>query len=156
MNIPSSRHLATAVAIGALALVGACSSSPRSSSAPIYSGSPSYSNAPVNGQHGRVTNIELVGASERTTGAGAVLGAIVGAAVGNQVGSGSGRAAATGVGAVGGALIGHQIEKRRADDLYRVTVRYDSGLVAQYDYERVDNLRIGDRVMYDGGNLRLM
>jgi outer membrane lipoprotein SlyB len=154
----STRTLATVVAAGALALVGACSSSPSSSrsvSGPVYGGSPS-AGVPVNGQYGRVTNIELVSSSERTSGAGAVLGALIGAAVGNQVGSGSGRTAATGVGAVGGAIIGNQIEKRRADDVYRVGVRYDNGLFAQYDYERIDNLRIGDRVMYDNGNLRMI
>lgn len=152
------RTIATVLAAGALALVGACSSSPssRSASGPIYTGSPSSAGVPVNGQYGRVTNIDLVSSSERTSGAGAVLGAIVGAAVGNQVGSGSGRTAATGVGAVGGAIIGNQIEKRRADDVYRVTVRYDNGQTAQYDYERIDNLRIGDRVMYDNGNLRMI
>jgi outer membrane lipoprotein SlyB len=154
----STRTLATALAAGALALVGACSSSPssRSVSGPVYTGSPSSVAAvPVNGQYGRVTNIDLVSASDRTSGAGAVLGALVGAAVGNQIGSGSGRTAATGVGAIGGAIVGNQIEKRRADDVYRVSVRYDNGLFAQYDYERIDNLRVGDRVMYDNGNLRI-
>lgn len=152
----SVRTLTTLIAASTLALVGACSSSSRPASAPIYTGSPSYSNVPVNGQYGRVTNIDLVASSQRTTGAGAVLGALIGAAVGNQVGSGSGRTAATGVGAVGGAVIGNQIEKRRADDVYRVTVRFDNGFSAQYDYERIDNLRVGDRVMYDNGNLRMV
>jgi outer membrane lipoprotein SlyB len=156
MNNPT-RTLATVFAASALALVGACSSSPSSrsvSGGPVYSNSPSAA-VPVNGQYGRVSNIEVVSSSERTSGAGAVLGAIVGAAVGNQIGSGSGRAAATGVGAIGGAIAGNQIEKRRADDVYRVSVRYDNGLFAQYDYERIDNLRVGDRVMYDNGNLRI-
>jgi outer membrane lipoprotein SlyB len=153
----TTRTLATVFAAGALALVGACSSSPssRSVSSPVYTGSPN-AGVPVNGQYGRVSNIELVGSSERTSGAGAVLGALIGAAVGNQVGSGSGRTAATGVGAIGGAIVGNQIEKRRADDVYRVGVRYDNGLFAQYDYERIDNLRVGDRVMYDNGNLRMV
>lgn len=152
-----TRTVATLFAAGAVALVTACSSSPssREVSSPVYGTSPS-AGVPVNGQYGRVSNIELVSASSRTSGAGAVLGALIGAAVGNQVGSGSGRTAATGVGAVGGAIIGNQIEKRRADDVYRVSVRYDNGLVAQYDYERIDNLRVGDRVMYDNGNLRMV
>jgi outer membrane lipoprotein SlyB len=153
----STRTVATVLAAGALALVGACSSSPssRSVSGPVYTGAPTSVVVPVNGQYGRVTNIDLVAASDRTSGAGAVLGALVGAAVGNQIGSGSGRTAATGVGAIGGAIVGNQIEKRRADDVYRVTVRYDNGTIASYDYERIDNLRVGDRVMYENGNLRM-
>jgi outer membrane lipoprotein SlyB len=150
-----TRSFGAVLTAGALATLAACGSSPRydpPASYPAVGGS----TVPVNGQYGRVTSINVIGAGERTTGAGAVLGALVGAAVGNQVGSGSGRTAATGVGAVGGAIIGNQIEKRRADDVYRVTVRYDNGFVQQYDYERIDNLRIGDRVMYENGNLRIV
>jgi outer membrane lipoprotein SlyB len=153
MNIP--RSLGAVLAAGTLAMLAACGSSPRND-APMTTPSAGGATVPVNGQYGRVSSIQVIGAGERTTGAGAVLGALIGAAVGNQVGSGSGRTAATGVGAVGGAIIGNQIEKRRADDVYRVTVRYDNGLVQQYDYERIDNLRVGDRVMYENGNLRIV
>jgi outer membrane lipoprotein SlyB len=158
MNNPT-RTLATVFAASALALVGACSSSPSSRSVaggPVYSNSPSAA-VPVNGQYGRVTGIDVVPVASRTSGGGAVIGAVLGAVIGNQIGSGSGRAVATGVGAVGGGVIGNQIEKRRKndDEIYRVSVRYDNGLFAQYDYERIDNLRVGDRVMYDNGNLRI-
>ena len=88
-------------------------------------------------------------------GAGTVLGAVIGGVVGHQIGGGSGRDAATGVGAIGGAVIGNQIEQRnrRDDEAYRVTVRLDNGRVAQFDYQRIDDLRVGDRVKWEGGQL---
>lgn len=142
------------MAASALALVAACSSQPNRaepmggrSSAPVM--------APSAGmQYGNVSNIELVPISSRSSAGGAVLGAVIGAVVGNQVGSGSGRAAATGLGAVGGAVIGNNIARNRADnEVYRITVRMDNGTSTQFDYERVDDLRVGDRVRVDGGQI---
>lgn len=105
-------------------------------------------------QYGNVSNIELVPMSTRSSTGGAVLGAVIGAVVGNQIGSGSGRAVATGVGAVGGAVIGSNIARNRADnEVYRISVRMDNGGTAQFDYERVDDLRIGDRVRVEGGQI---
>ena len=101
-----------------------------------------------------LSNIELVPMSTRSSTGGAVLGAVIGAVVGNQIGSGSGRAVATGVGAVGGAVIGSNIARNRADnEVYRISVRMDNGGTAQFDYERVDDLRIGDRVRVEGGQI---
>lgn len=85
---------------------------------------------------------------------GTILGAIIGGAIGNQVGSGSGRTAATAAGAVGGALIGNEVAKRRSEnEVYRITVRLDNGSTAQYDYQQIGDLRIGDRVRVDGGQI---
>jgi len=144
------RLSATALA-ASLALLSACSTSPTSPIDDRYGQVQSQSS-----QYGNVRSIEVVSAPSRTSGAGAVLGAVIGAAVGNQIGSGSGRAAATGVGAVGGAVLGNQIEKRRADDVYRVSVRFDDGHTQAFNFDRIDALRIGDRVMYDGRDLRLV
>lgn len=104
---------------------------------------------------GDVTSIEVVPVEARTSGGGVVLGAVLGAVVGNQIGSGNGRAAATGLGAVGGAVIGNRIEQRnqRETDVYRVRVRLDNGRVEQFDYRRIDDLRVGDRVKVEGGQL---
>ena len=63
---------------------------------------------------------------------------------------------ATGVvGVVGGAIAGNAIEgrQRRDDELYRVQVRFDNGSVREYDFQRIDDLRIGDRVKFEGGQL---
>lgn len=149
-----TRHFNLAASVSALALMTACSSQPRrSESISTFPSSPVM--APSNSlQYGNVSNIELVPTSTRSSAGGAVLGAVIGAVVGNQIGSGSGRAAATGLGAVGGAVIGNNVARNRADnEVYRITVRLDNGGTAQFDYERVDELRIGDRVRVEGNQL---
>lgn len=107
---------------------------------------------------GKVSNIEIVAVSARTSGGGAVLGAIIGGALGNQVGKGDGRTAATVVGAVGGAVAGNAIERRtrREDEFYRVSVRFDNGSVGQFDYQNIYDLRIGDRVKVMNGEINRM
>ena len=92
--------------------------------------------APVYAEYGRVENIGYVQISQRPSGAGAVLGAVIG-------------------GVVGGAIVGNAIEgrQRREDELYRVQVRFDNGSVRDYDFQRIDDLRIGDRVKFEGGQL---
>ena len=111
--------------------------------------------APVYAEYGRVENIGYVQISQRPSGAGAVLGAVIGGVVGNRFGGGTGRAVATGAGVVGGAIVGNAIEgrQRREDELYRVQVRFDKGSVRAYDFQRIDDLRIGDRVKFEGGQL---
>jgi outer membrane lipoprotein SlyB len=110
---------------------------------------------PVYAEYGRVENIGYVQISQRPSGAGAVLGAVIGGVVGNRFGGGTGRAVATGAGVVGGAIVGNAIEgrQRREDELYRVQVRFDNGSVRDYDFQRIDDLRIGDRVKFEGGQL---
>jgi hypothetical protein len=51
--------------------------------------------------------------------------------------------------------VGNQIERRnrRDDEIYRVSVRFDNGSVESYDFQRVDDLRVGDRVKWEGGQL---
>ena len=162
----NTRRISTALSIGALALVTACSSSPRRGeaygSAPIYSSQPAYNQAPAYpqqanayAQYGQVRAIDLVRAEQRTSGGGAILGAVLGAVVGNQFGSGTGRALATGAGAVGGAVAGNAIEKRtrRDDEVFRVGVRFEDGSYREYDFQRIDDLQVGDRVKFEGGQL---
>ncbi|MES3012877.1 MAG: glycine zipper 2TM domain-containing protein, partial [Pseudomonadota bacterium] len=100
-------------------------------------------------------NIGYVQVSQRPSGAGAVLGAVIGGVIGNRFGSGTGRALATGVGAVGGAVAGNAIENRnlRDGELYRVQVRFDNGSVREFDFQRIDDLRSGDRVKLEDGQL---
>jgi outer membrane lipoprotein SlyB len=139
------------------ALLGACASGPRSTyaaaPAPVYSSAPQYSNQYA--QYGQVSRIEVIPVASRTSGGGAVLGAVLGAVVGNQIGSGTGRALATGAGAVGGAVAGNAIEKRtrRDDEVYRVGVRFEDGSYREYDFQRIDDLQVGDRVKFEGGQL---
>ena len=149
----SLRHpLSFVAAAGALPLVSACSSTPtyneRVAEAPI-------STAPVYGEYGQVTSIEVIPVASRPSGAGAILGAVIGGVVGNQFGAGSGRALATGAGVVGGAVAGNAVENRnkRDDEVYRVWIRLDNGVTRSLDFHRIDDLRVGERVRYDGGQL---
>jgi len=150
MNL-ANRLLSTTV-LGSLALVTACSSTPmrndRVADAPMV-------RAPAYGDYGQVSGIEVIPVSSRTSGAGAVIGAVIGGVIGNQFGSGTGRGVATGAGAVGGAVAGNAIEARqkRDDEVYRVHVRLDNGAHTAMDFQRVDDLRVGDRVRIENGQL---
>lgn len=146
------RPLLSAVAIGTVALFTACSSQPTYNER-VYD--TPRANAPAYGEYGQVTSIEVIPVASRSSGAGAILGAVIGGVVGNQFGSGSGKAAMTGVGIVGGAVAGNAIENRnkRDDEVYRVWIRMDNGSTRSLDFQRVDDLRVGDRVRYDGGQL---
>jgi outer membrane lipoprotein SlyB len=140
-------RISTLVSVAALAALTACSSEPtRHDRMPGVSSSMQTQTS----QYGRVTSIQT---TERKNVSGRVLGAVLGAAIGSQVGSGTGRAAATGLGAVGGAVAGNQVDQRRAEEVYRVTVRFDDGTTRQFDFERVDDLRIGDRVKWENGEI---
>ena len=148
-----SKPVLSAAAIGALALVSACSTAPRYHETHVYEAP--AANAPVYGEYGQVTSIEVIPVASRPSGAGAILGAVIGGVVGNQFGSGSGKAAMTGAGIVGGAVAGNAIENRnrRDDEVYRVWVRLDNGGMRSLDFYRIDDLRVGDRVRFDGNQL---
>ena len=106
-------------------------------------------------EYGQVQNIGYVVISTRPSGAGVILGAIIGGVVGHQVGGGAGNALATGAGAFGGAVAGSMIEgrSRREDEAYRVQVRFDNGRLREFDFMNIGDLRIGDRVKFEGGQL---
>jgi outer membrane lipoprotein SlyB len=140
-----------AVAVSALALLGACSSTPRHdgvATAPRVA-------SPMYVETGRVSSIEVISVASRPSGAGAIIGAVIGGVVGNQFGSGSGKAVMTGVGIVGGAAAGNAVEARnkRDDEVYRVWVRLDNGTMRSMDFHRIDDLRVGDRVRFENGQL---
>lgn len=145
------RKIALLGAVAALALTAACSTNPPRSDP--YSGAPGVVSSAT--QYGYVSGIEIVTLPAQSSGGGAVLGAVLGAVVGNQIGGGSGRAAATGLGAVGGAVIGSNIESRNraANEAYRISVRLDNGQYAQFDYRSIGDLRIGDRIRVENGQL---
>ena len=88
-----------------------------------------------------------------------MLGAVVGGVLGNQVGKGSGRAAATAVGVVGGAVAGNAIEGRDNQDYvqgYRLSIQLDQGGYRVYDVSSPGDLRIGDRVRLNNGQISRM
>ena len=111
-------------------------------------------------EYGRVSNVEVVRLQQPSAGPGigAVIGGVAGAVVGSQIGGGSGRTAATVIGAVGGAVAGNAVEKSRAanttaGESYRVSVQVDNGPMRAYDMSSYGDLRIGDRVRVENGQL---
>ncbi|SFC69015.1 Glycine zipper 2TM domain-containing protein [Polaromonas sp. OV174] len=109
-------------------------------------------------EYGRVSNIEVLQtqAQAKGSGLGAVIGGVAGAVIGHQVGGGTGKDVATVAGAVGGAVAGNAIEKNRNPNVsqaYRVTVQLDNGGARAYDFSSPGDLRIGDRVRVQNGQL---
>ena len=152
MSIRRISTLATVSTLAAL-MTGCVVAPPRERV--VYGPQQVHRQVPVYAEYGRVENIGYVQVAQRPSGAGAVLGAVIGGVVGNRFGAGGGRALATGVGAVGGAVVGNAIENRhrRDDEIYRVQVRFDNGNVRDFDFQRVDDLRAGDRVKFEDGQL---
>ena len=154
MNLrPIGNTVSTTLCLGALAAITACSSAPQRyepvAQAPVPAAAPMYF------EQGRVRSIEVIPVAGRSSGGGAVLGAIIGGVIGHQIGGGTGKALATGAGAVGGAVAGNAIEMRnkRDDEIFRISVRFDDGSVRSYDFQRIDDLRVGDRVKLEGGQI---
>lgn len=109
-------------------------------------------------EYGRVSNIESYQAQQQPkgTGLGAVLGGVAGAVAGRQIGGGTGRDVATVAGAVGGAVLGNSVEKNRnpaVTQTYRVTVQLDNGQGRAFDLASPGELRVGDRVRVQNGQI---
>jgi outer membrane lipoprotein SlyB len=157
----SIRSLSITASLLALATLTACVAP-----APVYETS-RYPYQPVQPvaqgpyvEYGRVANIEVIRsqtAGAPTSGGGAIAGGLVGGVLGTQIGSGSGRAAATALGVVGGALLGNNVEANRngprAYESYRVSIQTDNGGYRAFDVPSPGDLRIGDRVRIDNGQI---
>ena len=150
------RPFATVLCVTTLATITACSA-PQQRYEPVAQAPvPAYAPVPVYYEQGRVRSIEVIPVASRgSSGGGAVLGAIIGGVIGHQVGGGTGKALATGAGAIGGAVAGNAIEMRnkRDDEIFRVSVRFDNGSVRSFDFQRIDDLRVGDQVKLEGGQI---
>ncbi|MFO1217982.1 MAG: glycine zipper 2TM domain-containing protein [Burkholderiaceae bacterium] len=103
---------------------------------------------------GAVKAIEPI-TETRSSGAGAVVGGLLGGVVGHQFGKGDGKKAMTVVGAVGGAVAGNEVEKSRNRKVlgYRVKVQLDNGESRTYEPTQIGDLKVGDRVRIDQGQL---
>ena len=155
--LQTARFISVASSVVALASLMACA--PMNSPGPVSTyPAPNTQGAYV--EYGRVSNVEVVRLQQPSTGPGigAVIGGVAGAVVGNQVGTGGARTAATVIGAVGGAVAGNAIERSRtantsAGESYRVSVQMDNGTMRSYDTTSYGELRIGDRVRIENGQL---
>jgi outer membrane lipoprotein SlyB len=155
-----TRQIMIATCLTAAALMSACTNTGYQpvSSAPSNSG---YSGTQYSGtQYGVVDAIEMVpgskgGIAGSGIGAGTVIGGVVGGVLGHQVGGGSGKDIATAAGVVGGAVVGHEIEKRnqQQQNVYNVRVRLNNGGNQTITVPSVNELRVGDRVRIDNGNI---
>ena len=166
-----SRYATMAIGAVAVATLSACATGPNygrpAASYPAQYPAPVAQPAPypvydqggAYAEFGRVSNIEVLQAEQARapSGAGAIIGGVLGAVVGNQIGSGGGRALATGIGVVGGAVAGNQIEgnqRGRVVQTYRISVQVDNGSSRAFDVPAPGDLRIGDRVRIQGGQLQ--
>lgn len=161
------KALGSGLAAAALAAsLAACSSAPpqnyAQTSYPVQSTQSGYAATaqPVQmAEYGRVAQIEVVRTQEkpRTSGAGAIIGGVAGAVIGHQIGAGFGRDVATLAGAAGGAVAGNSIEKNRngndVSQVYRVSVQLDNGPYRAYDINGGIDLRVGDRVRIENGQI---
>jgi len=166
MRTPSSRLITLAASVVVAGTLAACAQ-PTPYPAQSNAGYPTYPAAgsvPANSQYGNeygtVAQIETLQSRSRTSGTGAILGAVVGGVLGNQVGGGSGRAAATVLGAVGGGVAGNAIEGRGnnngAIEGYRLIINLDQGGQRIYEVASPGDLRNGDRVRINGGQISRM
>ena len=156
-----SRFISVVSSVLVVAGLAACAA-PMNPQAPVssYPASSYPTQAPQGNyvEYGRVSNVEVLRTQEqgKGSGLGAVIGGVAGAVVGRQIGGGSGRDAATVVGAVGGAVAGNAVEKNRntsVRETYRVSVQLDNGVARAYDVPSYGELRIGDRVKIENGQL---
>lgn len=158
----SSRLVSVAVATSAVVLASLMACAPMNSAPvsnyPTSTTVPNTQGAYV--EYGRVNNVEIIRTQQPAVGPGigAVIGGVAGAVVGNQIGTGGARTAATVIGAVGGAVAGNAIERSRtanaaAGESYRVSVQLDNGSLRVYDMTSYGELRIGDRVRIENGQL---
>ncbi|WP_460481658.1 glycine zipper 2TM domain-containing protein [Comamonas humi] len=128
---------------------------------PGYPSYPPSAQAPQGVEYGYVANIEVLNAQAPrggSSGIGAILGAVVGGVVGNQIGGGFGRAAATAAGAVGGAVAGNAIEQSQTPRYqqqqgYRIVINLQNGGQRIYDVPHPGDLRQGDRVQINQGQI---
>jgi outer membrane lipoprotein SlyB len=112
-------------------------------------------------EYGRVNSIEVVGTTaqpNRVSPAGAIIGGVVGGVLGNQVGKGTGRDVATAAGVIGGAVAGNAIANRnnqqgQVASAYRINIQVDNGTWRAYDVPNPGDLRVGDRVRIQNGQI---
>lgn len=154
-----NRLLARLAIVGLAAALAACANQPyrgAQDNTPIYAPS-RHGDARV--EYGYVSAIDTVQSDRRgsSTGAGGLIGAVAGAAIGRQFGnSGSGRATGTVLGAFGGAILGDTIERQQnggGGTVMRVSVQLERGGTRAFDYASVGDLRVGDRVRIENGQM---
>ncbi|MDP1529848.1 glycine zipper 2TM domain-containing protein [Rhodoferax sp.] len=112
------------------------------------------SQAAVCNDCGRVTAIKVTEKPGESNALGMIAGGVAGAVLGNQVGGGTGKTLATVAGAAGGAYAGKKVqENMNASKVWTVSVRYNNGATAEFDYEQDPGVKVGDAVRKSGNVL---
>ena len=140
MQTPFFRRASSAVALVAVCGLTACATQPQQPyqqpyPAPGYQnqgynnqGYNNQNNAPYGTEYGRVVNIQALQGQNNTSGAGAVLGAVVG----NMVEGSNSSSQAQG---------------------YRISIQLDQGGSRAYDVSTPGDIRVGDRVRLNNGQI---
>ena len=103
---------------------------------------------------GKVTAVKVVEKAGEGGPVGMIAGGVAGAVLGHQVGGGLGKDLATLAGAAGGAYAGKKIEeKMNTRKIWTVSVRYNNGTTAEFDYEQDPGFKTGDAVRKSGSTL---
>jgi outer membrane lipoprotein SlyB len=103
---------------------------------------------------GRVSAVSITEKEGESSALGMIGGGLVGGLLGNQMGGGIGKDIATVAGAVGGAYAGKEIEKRaKSHKVWSVTVRFDTGNSAKFDFTEDPGYAVGDAVQRSGNSL---
>lgn len=112
------------------------------------------SQAAVCNDCGRVTAIKVTEKAGDSGPVGMIAGGVAGAVLGRQVGGGFGKDLATIAGAAGGAYAGKKIEEKiNTRNIWTVSVRYNNGSTADFDYEQDPGVKVGDAVRKSGNVL---
>ena len=165
-RVGAMRRVAVVTVLASTAVLTACvqapqrqgNNYPQQPSYPQQSGYPQQQ-TPYGVEYGSVGHIEeLRSQSSGTSGVGAIIGAVVGGLVGNQFGGGLGRVATTAVGAAGGAAAGNAIEQgtnARRNEVrgYRIHINLQNGGQRVFDVPHPGDLRTGDRVQINQGQI---
>lgn len=103
---------------------------------------------------GKVTAVRVTEKAGDSNALGLIAGGVAGAALGNQIGGGTGKTLATIAGAAGGAYAGKKVqENMNATKVWTVSVRYNDGSTAEFNYEQDPGFKSGDAVRKSGDGL---
>lgn len=115
------------------------------------SGKPVKANCP---DCGKVTAVGVVEREGEGSAVGMIAGGAAGALLGRQIGGGIGKDIATVAGAVGGAYAGKEIEKKiKTHKVWTVSVQYEDGSKASYEFKDDPGLAVGQAVRKSGDSI---
>ena len=103
---------------------------------------------------GKVTAVRVAEKAGDSNALGLIAGGVAGAALGHQIGGGTGKTLATIAGAAGGAYAGKKVqENMNTSKVWTVSVRYNDGNTAEFNYKQDPGFKSGDAVRKSGDAL---